>query len=122
MIVALFATRFVPKNWRGLTSPILSPLIVCGEQSLSVFCAGVFLSFAGHFVLVTGSGSVAQQILVSLCGIVIMTLVANYVSWSKRQDGVQYALRHRPKDRRHDRLRDGAPLAPVDRRTSLKAG
>lgn len=87
VIVALFATRLIPKNWRGLDWPVLRPLIVCGEQALPVFCAGVFLSFAGHFVLVTGSGSVVQQIMVSLSGIVIMTLVAGYVSWSKRQDG-----------------------------------
>ena len=51
-----------------------------------MFCAGVFLSFAGHFVLVTGSGSLVEQILVSLTGVTIMTLVASYVSWSKRQD------------------------------------
>ena len=101
-IVALFATRLIPKNWRGLTSPISRTLIVCGEQSLPVFCVGVFLSLAAHFVLVTGSGSILQQIIVSLCGVVIMTLAANYVSWSKRQD--------RPS------------LAALDGRPSLRAG
>jgi len=84
--VALFATRLISKEWVGLRSPVLKPLIVCGEQSLAVFCAGVFLSFVGHLVLVTGSGSIPEQILVSLSGIVIMTVVAAYVSWSKRQD------------------------------------
>ena len=102
MIVALFATRVMPQNWRGLNSPIARPLIVCGEQSLSVFCAGVFLSFAGHFVLVTGSGSLIQQILVSLAGLVLMTLVAGYVSWSKRQDRKM--------------------VAPIGRTHQLKAG
>ena len=86
IVVALFATRLISKNWPGLNSPIFRPLIVCGEQVLPVFCAGVFLSFAGHFVLVTGSGSLVEQILVSVAGIAIMTLVASYVSWSKRQD------------------------------------
>ena len=85
-VLALFATRLIRRNWRGLSSPLLRPLIVCGEQSLSVFCVGVFLSFAGHFVLVTSSGSLAQQILVSLAGLALMTLAASYVSWSKRQD------------------------------------
>lgn len=85
-VLALFATRLIARNWRGLNWPILRPLVVCGEQSLSVFCAGVFLSLAGHFILVTGSGSLAAQILVSVSGIAIMTLVASYVSWSKRQD------------------------------------
>jgi hypothetical protein len=86
IIVALFATRLIPKDWVGLSWPIFKPMIICGEQSLAVFCAGVFLSFAGHFVLLTGSGSLIEQILVSLAGIGIMTLVAVYIAWSKRQD------------------------------------
>jgi hypothetical protein len=86
VMVALFATRLIPGEWRGLKWPVLRPLIICGEQSLAVFCVGVFLSFAGHLVLVTGSGSLPQQVLVSLSGVAIMTLVATYVSWSKRQD------------------------------------
>ena len=87
MVVALFATRLVSKRWHGLNWPVFKPLIICGEQALPVFCAGVFLSVAGHFVLVTGSGSLVAQILVSLSGFAIMTLVASYVAWSKRQDG-----------------------------------
>jgi hypothetical protein len=86
IVVALFATRLIPKDWGPLSWPILKAVIICGEQSLAVFCAGVFLSFAGHFVLLTGSGSLIEQILVSLAGIVIMTLVAGYVAWSRRQD------------------------------------
>jgi hypothetical protein len=86
IVVALLATRLVPRDWAGLNWPILKPVIICGEQSLAVFCAGVFLSFAGHFVLLTGSGAFIEQILVSLAGIVIMTLVASYIAWSKRQD------------------------------------
>ena len=102
MVVALFATRLIPKRWHGLNWPVFKPLIVCGEQALPVFCAGVFLSVAAHFVLVTGSGSLAAQILVSLAGFAIMTLVAAYVAWSKRQDG--YAV------------------APIGHGASLRAG
>ena len=83
----MFATRLIPRDWHGLHSPLFRPMIVCGEQSWPVFCAGVLLSFAGHFVLVIGSGSFIEQILVSASGIAIMTLVASYVAWSKRQDG-----------------------------------
>jgi hypothetical protein len=87
IVVAMFVTRLVPKDWRGLNWPVFSPLIICGQQSLAVFCAGVFLSFAGRLVLITNSGSLIEQILVSISGIAIMTFVATYVSWSKRQDG-----------------------------------
>ena len=62
------------------------PLILCGQQSLAVFCVAVPLSLLGHLVLVTGSGSLTEQMLVSVSGIAIMTLVAGYISWSKRQD------------------------------------
>jgi hypothetical protein len=86
IVVALFATRLMAKDWAGLRWPIFRPIIICGEQSLAVFCSGVFLSFAGHFVLLTGSGSFIEQLLVSLAGIAIMVLVASYITWSKRQD------------------------------------
>jgi len=76
----------VPRTWRGFQWPILQPVVKCGEEWLAVFCAGVFLSFAGHFVLITGPNSLAMHILVSIAGCSIMAAVAYYVSWSKRQD------------------------------------
>jgi hypothetical protein len=86
MVVAFLVTRLMSRDWRGLQWPIFKPMILCGQQSLSAFCAGVFLSFAGHFFLVTSSGSLAEQIFVSVSGVAILTLVASYISWSKRQD------------------------------------
>ncbi len=84
-LVFLF-TIVVPRNWRGFQSPMLRPVVKCGEEWLAVFCAGVFLSFAGHFVLITGPNSIAMALLVSVAGIAIMTAVAYYVSWSRWQD------------------------------------
>jgi hypothetical protein len=37
-------------------------------------------------MLMLSSGSIAAQIFVSVSGIAIMTLVAYYISWSKKQD------------------------------------
>ncbi len=51
-----------------------------------MFCVGVFLSFAGHLILITRPNLVAMQIVVSLAGFAAMTAVAYYVSWSKWQD------------------------------------
>ncbi len=82
----LIVTRLVPKDWPGLEWRIFRPLITCGQQSLTVFCLGVFLSFAGHFALLLSWGSLLAQILVSVSGIAIMTLAAYYISWSKQQD------------------------------------
>jgi hypothetical protein len=84
--VVFLATRFIPKDWPALNWAGFDPLVKCGEQSLAVFCVAVFLSFIGHFALMISSGSVLAQILVSVTGIAIMTLIAYYVSWSKQQD------------------------------------
>ena len=86
VVIVILVIRFVPKDWSGLEWKIFDPLVVCGQQSLAVFCVGVFLSFVGHFMLSLSSGSLLVQILVSIAGIAIMTIVAYYISWSKRQD------------------------------------
>ncbi|MDO9297018.1 OpgC domain-containing protein [Bradyrhizobium sp.] len=86
VVIVIMVIRFVPKDWPGLEWKVFDPLVVCGQQSLAVFCVGVFLSFVGHFELMMSSGSLLAQIFVSVSGIAIMTLVAYYISWSKRQD------------------------------------
>jgi hypothetical protein len=86
VVLAFLVARFIPKDWRGLESPVLRPAIKCGQQSLAVFCVGVFLSFVGYLALLTSSVSVMAQLFVSIAGIGIMTLVAYYISWSKQQD------------------------------------
>jgi hypothetical protein len=86
VVIVILVIRFVPKEWPGLEWKIFDPVIVCGQQSLAVFCVGVFLSFVGHFELSMSSGSVFAQLFVSIAGIAIMTTVAYYISWSKRQD------------------------------------
>src|SRR5438067_5447671 len=86
VVSVIMVCRFVPKDWPGLEWKIFDPIIVCGQQSLAVFCVGVFLSFVGHFELSMSSGSLFAQLFVSIAGIAIMTTVAYYISWSKRQD------------------------------------
>ena len=86
VVITVLVIRFVPKDWSALEWKVFDPLIVCGQQSLAVFCVGVFLSFVGHFELSMSSGSLFAQIFVSIAGIAIMTTVAYYISWSKRQD------------------------------------
>ena len=86
LALAFLFAYMVPRDWSGFRWQMLQPAITCGQEWLAVFCAGVFLSFAGHLVLITGPDSLAMQILVSVAGILIMTAVAYYVAWSKRQD------------------------------------
>lgn len=86
VIIAFFVTRFVHKDWKGLEWKIFDPLIKCGQQSLQVFCVGIFLSFVAHFILLLSWGSFWAQLGVSLGGIAILTAVAYYGNWSKKQD------------------------------------
>ncbi|RXG89969.1 OpgC domain-containing protein [Bradyrhizobium zhanjiangense] len=86
VVIVILVIRFVPKEWPGLEWKVFDPLIVCGQQSLAVFCVGVFLSFVGHFELSMSSGSLFAQLFVSIAGVAIMTTVAYYISWSKKQD------------------------------------
>lgn len=84
--LTMIVVRFMPVGWHGLEFPIFRPLIKCGEQSLAVFCVGVFLSFAAHFVLDVVSNGILAQMFVGFAGLSIMTAVAYYRSWSKRVD------------------------------------
>jgi hypothetical protein len=59
-------------------------LILCGQHSLEIFCLGVFLAFAGHFVLAEISGGAALHALVSVSGILIMSAMAWVISWYKQ--------------------------------------
>jgi len=86
LAAAFLFTFVVPRDWRGFRWRILQPVIKCGEEWLPVFCTGVFLSFAAHFVLITSPDSLVMHVLVSVAGFFIMTAVAYYASWSKRQD------------------------------------
>lgn len=86
VVFAFFVVRLLPRDWPGLKWRIFRPAIKCGQQSLEVFCFGIFLSFAAHFVLVEISGAIWMQIVVSIVGILMMTALAYYRSWSKNAD------------------------------------
>ncbi|SFH86105.1 OpgC domain-containing protein [Bradyrhizobium sp. Gha] len=86
LALAFIATHLVPPDHPWLQRKSLQMVTKCGEEWLAVFCIGVFLSFAGHLILITGANLVVMQIGVSLAGFAAMTAVAYYISWSKRQD------------------------------------
>jgi hypothetical protein len=50
---------------------------------LEIFCLGVFLAFAGHFVLAEVSGGAGMHFVISICGILIMCAMAWVISWYK---------------------------------------
>lgn len=83
LALAVLTVRFLPKHWPGLASRWLRPLILCGQHSLQIFCIGVFLAFAGQFILAEYSGGALVHFLISVCGILIMCAAAWVFSWYK---------------------------------------
>jgi hypothetical protein len=83
LALAAITVRILPRGWSGLKSPLLRPLILCGQHSLEIFCLGVFLAFAGHFILTEISGGAGLHFLISVAGIVIMSGMAWVISWYK---------------------------------------
>lgn len=79
--LAVITVWFVPRDWPGLKSRFCWPAIVCGQHSLGIFCLGVFLSFAGHFVFTEVSNRVLTHVIVSMAGIAIMIAAAALISW-----------------------------------------
>jgi hypothetical protein len=105
--LALVTVHFVHRDWSGLKWPMLRPAILSGQYSLEVFCAGIFLSFGGHFVLVEINNQVWIQVLVSLAGVALMTALAYLLTWYRRLD---------------KRTAEAAEAARTGRRPALASG
>jgi hypothetical protein len=87
LALAAVTVRFIPRDWPGLKWPLLQPAIRCGQHSLEIFCLGVFLAFAGQFIISEYSGGPLIQIAISITGIIIMIGTANLISWYKVIEG-----------------------------------
>jgi hypothetical protein len=98
LALAALTVHFIPRDWPALQSPWLRPAILSGQHSLEIFCLGVFLAFAAHFVMVEFYGGVQMQVLMSMAGILIMIATAMLISWYKRMEGRGSGTPKRPPD------------------------
>jgi hypothetical protein len=80
LAVAVLAAWLVPRNWRGLTTPVMRGAIRCGQNSLPIYCLGVLLTFASHVVLLDISDGPAMQIVLSLGGVAAMIATATLLN------------------------------------------
>ncbi len=86
-LVVLIATH-VPRSARFLAGAVARPLVLCGQQSLEIFCLGILLSALGHFILAQYTAVVPVQLAVNFVGIVIMVLTAKMLDWYKAMDRI----------------------------------
>jgi len=78
--LAWLTARSVPADTEWLHSRLAAPLVLLGQNSLPVFCSGIFFGFIARLAL-EAQESVAMQIAVNLCGALAMVAVAGITAW-----------------------------------------
>lgn len=81
LVAALLAAWLIHPRARFLTSAAAWPFLVCGRNSLYIFCLGILLSVFGHLVLNEFFGGIVMQLTVSAAGVAIMIGVAALLEW-----------------------------------------
>jgi hypothetical protein len=92
LAIAILVARFVPRDWKGLGTPILRGAIRCGENSLEIYCAGVLLALAGHILLVRTTSGLGMQIAVSVGGVASLVAIATLLTGIKIESRSQPRL------------------------------
>jgi hypothetical protein len=80
LALAIVAVRFVPRDCRALSTPVMRLARCCGQNSLPIYCLGVLLALASHLALLDISDRVAMQIGLSLGGILVMIVAATLLN------------------------------------------
>jgi hypothetical protein len=78
--LAWLVVRTVPKEAAWLRSRLAMPLVLLGQNSLPVFCSGIFFGFLARLGLEAYEG-VAIQIAVNLLGALAMVAVGGLAAW-----------------------------------------
>ena len=73
----------VPMEAGFLRSAVAKLLILCGQQSLEIFCLGILLSALGHFILSEYNSTIVIQLAVNVVGVAALCLTAKMIDWYK---------------------------------------
>ena len=84
LALAVVATSLIPRDAAFLSGRIARPIVLCGQNSLYIFCLGILLAVLGHFVLAQISSRMAVQVAVNLAGAAAMIGVAFMITWYKK--------------------------------------
>ena len=80
LALAVLVVSFVPRNWRGLTTAVMRGAILCGQNSLPIYCLGVLLTFASQLALLDISDGLTMQIALSVAGVLVMIVAATLLN------------------------------------------
>jgi hypothetical protein len=81
--LAVVLVRIVPQDSPFLRWRSMRPIILCGQNSLYIFCLGIVLSVLGQFMLAEVSHRIAMQLAISLLGVAAMIGTALVIAWYK---------------------------------------
>ena len=86
LALVLLVAAHVPRDARFLGSIAARPLVLCGQQSLEIFCLSILLSALGHFILAEYDSAISMQLAVNAAGLATMVLIAKMIDWYKALD------------------------------------
>ena len=80
--VVVVGTLIKPDE-KFLYSSTLRPIVLCGQQSLEIFCFGILLSALGHFLLSEYNSAIVTQLAVNVVGVLVLCSTAKMIDWYK---------------------------------------
>jgi hypothetical protein len=86
LALAIVIVYLVPADGRFFGGRLARPLVMCGQQSLQIFCLGILLSVLGHFVLTEWNDTLPAQLAVNGAGILAMVGTAALLGWYRQMD------------------------------------
>jgi hypothetical protein len=86
LALAIVVLRLTQPDWRGLMKPGITAMIRCGENSLSMYCFSILLSFMGYVILTEFSDSFVMQAAISIAGIALLIAAATLLTWEAKND------------------------------------
>jgi hypothetical protein len=83
LTLAVLVGTFVPRQAGFLTSPAGWLIVLCGQNSLQVFCLSILLAVLANFVLNLAGYGLLIQCLVNLVGLFVMFGAGLLLAWFK---------------------------------------
>jgi hypothetical protein len=80
LALAWLVARTVPRDAAWLRTRVAAPLVLLGQNSLPVFCSGIFFGFIARLGLEANEGA-TMQLAVNLFGALAMVAVAALAAW-----------------------------------------
>ena len=81
LAMALLVARLVPPRAAGLTSRLGWPIVLCGQNSLYVFCLTILLSVVANIVMLVAGHGLLVQFVLTMIGLALMIGFSFMLTW-----------------------------------------